>query len=142
MIFVMVETKSLEDVISKWKDRAAVAEPEYRKGIDRAKDWQGKTLAAAARYASGVSAAVANKSFDKGVGKVTSEDWRAAARDKGASRFGPGVAVAEPKFRTGIGKVLTTIASVTLPDRGPAGSAQNYNRVKAIGDALHKLKTG
>lgn len=138
----MVETKPIEDVVSKWKGRVAVSEPEYRKGIARAKDWQGKTAAAESRYDSGVSAAVADRRFGKGVAKVSTEDWRNAATTKGAVRWSPGVNAAESAFRTGIGKVLSTLQSVTLPEKGPAGSPGNYERVRLLGEALHKLKSG
>ena len=138
----MVETKPLEDVVSKWKGRAAVSEPEYRKGITRARDWQGKTAAAESRYEAGVSAAMAEKRFGKGVADTTTEEWRAKAASKGAPRWAPGVAAAESDFRKGIGEVLSTIQGVSLPERGPAGSPGNYERVRTVGEALHKLKTG
>jgi len=137
----MVETKPVEDVVSKWKARASVSEPDYRKGISRAQDWQGKTSAAADSYASGTQAAIAEGRFGKGVSKVTTEEWRAKATAKGAPRWAPGVAAAEGDFRKGIGAVLATLQGVTLPAKGPAGSPGNYERVRAVGDALHKLKT-
>ena len=137
----MVETKPIEDVVSKWKGRAVVSEPDYRKGVTRAKDWQGKTLAAAERYATGVTTAIGEGRFGKGVGETTTEEWRTKTTAK-APRWSDGIAKSEADFRKGISEVLTTIAGVTLSERGPAGSPANYNRVMQIGDALHKMKTG
>jgi len=138
----MVETKPIEDVVSKWKNRAAMSEPEYRKGVGRAKDWQGKTQAAETRYEQGVQAAISDKRFGKGVADTSTEEWRAKATAKGAPRWAPGVAAAEGDFRSGMSENLATIQSVTLPERGPAGSAGNYERVRAVGEALHKQKVG
>lgn len=138
----MVDTKPVEDVVRKWKSRAAVAEPEYRAGINRAKDWQGETSKSADRYATGVSAAIADGRFAKGVSEVSNSEWKNKALGKGASRFGPGVAASEADFRSGIAEVLNTIQGVTLPDRQPAGSPGNIERVRVIADALHKMKIG
>ena len=138
----MVETKPIEDVVSKWKSRAAVSEPEYRKGVDRAKDWQGATAAAADRYASGVTAAIGRGAFSKGVGETSTSEWKSKTLAKGAARWGDGINKSEADFRKGMGAVISTIQGVTLPERGPAGSPGNYERVRTMGEALHKLKTG
>ena len=39
-----------------------------------------------------------------------------------------------------MGEVLRVMEGVTLPARGPKGDPKNYDRVKAIGEALHKYK--
>jgi len=136
----MVEVKPLEDVVRKWKSRAAIAQPEFTAGVSRASDWQGKTAASADRWTAGVTQAASNDSFRKGVGKTSTDEWRRKTIEKGSVRFAGGIAAAEPDFRKGISEVLSTIASVTLPARGPKGSAGNYERVRAIGDALHAKK--
>lgn len=138
----MVEVKPLEDVVRKWKTRAAVAQPDFTSGVSRAVDWQGKATAAAPAWGTGVTAAVAANSYAKGVAKVSTEEWKKKSIEKGAPRFASGVAAAEGDFRKGISDVLSTIAGVTLPARGPKGSAGNYERVRAIGDALHAKKVG
>ena len=136
----MVETKPIEDVVSKWTGRARVSEPDYRKGVTRAKDWQGKTAAAADRYAAGVTAAIGENRFQKGVADTSTEEWRSKTTAK-APRWSDGIGKAEGDFRKGIGEVLSTIQGVTLTERGPAGSPANYDRVRQIGEALHGLKT-
>ena len=137
-----VEVKPLEDVVSKWKGRAAVSGPEYSKGVGRAKDWQGKTLAAEEAYKTGVATASAEGRFGKGVGQVSTEEWRRKAQTVGPRRWSEGVGAAESDFRSGIGKVLSTIAATDVPERGPSGDPKNYERVRAVGEALHKMKTG
>jgi len=39
-----------------------------------------------------------------------------------------------------MGEVLRVIEGVALPPRGPRGSDVNFERVKAIGKALHEWK--
>jgi len=137
----MVETKSVEATVSKWTKRVGVSEPDYKEGIARAKDWQGKTLERKDAFVTGVTAADIGDKFAKGVGEVPTEEWRRKTTDK-SPRWKQGVNVAAPEFRSGISNVLGTIQGVTLTPKGPAGSAENYDRVKQIGDALHKMKTG
>jgi len=138
----MVEVKPLEDVVSKWKSRAAVSTGDFSKGVTRTADWQGKTSAASDRWGTGVTAAVAAGSYAKGVSKVSTDEWKRKTIDKGTARFASGVAAAEGDFRKGISEVLSTIAGVTLPPRGAKGDPANYERVKAIGTALHAKKAG
>lgn len=59
------------------------------------------------------------------------------AAKKGVARFAAGVELSEAYYRAQIGDVIAQIEGVTLKARGPRGSAQNYARVKQIGDKLH-----
>jgi len=135
----MVEVPSASEVSAKWKKRVDVSEPDYKKGIEKAKDWQGKTLARSGAFKDGVTAADIEDKFKAGVSDVPTEVWRKKTSDK-APRWKQGVGVSEPAFRDGITPVLNTIAGVDLGERGPPGSPENYDRVKKIGDALHAMK--
>jgi len=44
--------------------------------------------------------------------------------------------------RRGFEPYHAAISRLSLSKRGPRGSAQNYQRVKEIGDALHRIRTG
>jgi len=139
----MVATKPLDQVVTKWKRKVAGASEDYRDGVTNPKsDWQTETLKAEARYKTGVTQAASEGRFGKGVSKAGTEKWKKGALEKGVTRWPEGVAQAEDEYRSGMGDVLNTIAGVTLPARGPKGDPRNYERVKAIGDALHRKKIG
>lgn len=139
----MVATKPLDQVVAKWKRKVAAASEDYRDGINNPKaDWQTETLKAEPRYKTGVTAAAAEGRFGKGVSKAGTEKWKKGAVEKGVTRWPEGVAMAEDEYRSGMGDVLNTISGVTLPPKGPKGDPRNYERVKAIGDALHRKKIG
>lgn len=61
----------------------------YKQGVSTA-DWQAKAASDAAErnYADAVSNAVAKKSRQAGVRKVTNEEWKAAATNKGGAVIG------------------------------------------------------
>ena len=139
----MVATKPLDQVVAKWKRKVAGAAEDYRDGINNPKaDWQTETLKAESRYKTGVTQAASEGRFGKGVSKAGTEKWKKGAIEKGISRWPEGVAMAEDEYRSGMGDVLNTISGVTLPAKGPKGDPRNYERVKAIGDALHRKKIG
>ena len=139
----MVATKPLDQVVAKWKRKVAGASEDYRDGVMNPKaDWATETGKAEGRYKTGVTQAANEGRFGKGVARAGTEKWNEGAMEKGISRWPEGVAMAEDEYRSGMGDVLNTISSVTLPAKGPKGDPRNYERVKAIGDALHKKKIG
>jgi hypothetical protein len=50
------------------------------------------------------------------------------------------VQLAQGKWQTNTQPYLTLLASQNLPAKGIRGAAQNYQRVQAVGQALHNLK--
>ncbi len=58
----------------------------------------------------------------------------------GPGRYSEGVRAAEPEYRAGFAPYHAVIANTTLPPRGPKGSPENIDRVRAIAEALHDQK--
>lgn len=138
-----MQVKSADAVATKWAARAGAAGGDYTTGVQNTqKDWAADTAAAAGAWGAGVQAAVGNGSFAKGVNAAGTAKWKAKATSVGAARYPQGVAAAKPFYQTGIGPVLQTLQSITLPPRGPKGDPGNLNRVAVIDTALRKLKTG
>lgn len=125
------------EVAKKWATRAGAAQSEY---VDKVKQstWKAEAAAGEDNYAKAIQDAVAKKKRLAGINKVSDQQWQKAVEDK-ASRFSDGVSKSTDKMATGIGAVLNDIKSAmpALAKRGPKGSAENYNRSKQLGDALH-----
>jgi hypothetical protein len=68
--------------------------------------------------------------------------WQSGAINKGVTRYGPGVQVAQPKFSAGFAKYQTVLVNLPLPPRFPKGSPQNVDRVNAVVTALRQAKVG
>jgi len=127
----------------KWVRRAGQAGPDYARGVQNPRtSWAEATAAAADAQAAGIQAALANNSFEKGVQKAGNAKWQRKAATVGAQRFGPGVAAAKGDYESGFAPYAAVIAGVTLPPRGAKGDPRNYERVTAIGQALHDAKVG
>lgn len=136
----MVDTKSLEQTRKAWEDSHGRVPAAYSAGVASAKDVIAKGVAAEALYAQKVQEAISTGRRAKNLAKISDDDWRKAATEKGAARIATGMAASKEKFATGMSKVLSTIQGVTIAPR-TADPMQNVdNRVKPIVAALAKLK--
>lgn len=138
----MPAVKPLAEIASKFVRRASSAGEEYRRGVQRATTWQQNTAAAKDNYEAGVQAAISNDRFSKGVANVSNQEWQQKAAEKGGANYGAGVRMAENDYSKGYAPYRAVVEGVTLPPRGPKGSPENYERVRAIGEAQHQAKLG
>ncbi len=139
----MVKSRSAAQAAQKWKERASIAGPDYEAGVrNPKKSWSGAAIAQEGAYEQGVQAGIARKAFGKGVRETGDEGWSKGAIEKGVARFGPGVALAEEKYNSEMGKVISTIERTSLPARGPRGDPRNMERSNKLAAALHKMRTG
>lgn len=126
---------------TRWVNKASNAQADYKAGVMNPKVPQNAAaLAAAPRWQSAVSSTAALNRFTSGLRAAGDAGWQAGASGKGASHYPDGVRAAQTKFVNNVTPFLQAIAGVTLPDKGIRGSAANYARVQAVGDALHQLK--
>jgi len=137
----MAKIKSLVAIRDKWTQVTPSRSPQYQAGVQSpGADWASQTKAAAPAFEQGITQAVANKSFEKGVTAAGTETWQDGALQKGVVRYGPGVAASGPRFEEGFAPYHEVISRITLPARGMRGDPRNYQRVQVIGDALHAKK--
>lgn len=139
----MAKIRSLSEIAAKWKDVTPRREAYYKAGVERPKkDWAEETKAAAKGWEEGVTSAVTEKRFEKGVAKAGLEKWRKRTLVKGAEqgRWSAGVRAFADEYAKGFGPFRDVIEKVELPARYSKGDDRNYERVKAIGRALHAAK--
>lgn len=139
----MADIKSLDKIGRKWTEVTPQRAGEYEEGIKNPrKSWQQSTEDASDAFDEGITQAVANKSFQKGVAEAGDAKWRDGALKKGTRRWPEGVKLGGEAYRQGFAPFHSVIQGVTLPPRGPKGDPRNYDRVKAVGEALHEEKVG
>jgi len=139
----MPKIRSAADVAAKWARVTPERAADYEAGVkDPKKDWADETKKSESAFEDGIRKAIADKRFGKGVVKAGTKKWQEGAITKGVARFGPGVAVAEAKYEEGFGPYRDIIEKTVLPKRYAKGDPRNYERVKAMGSALHKAKVG
>lgn len=112
--------KTKEEARANFEAAVAYIPDRYRAGIEKA-DWftPASSDQAEKNYAQAVGDAVAKKSRQKGVKKVTNEDWKKAAREKGAPIIGARISAAIPKWEANWGPMYDQVVSKvgTLPPK-------------------------
>lgn len=136
-----IAVKTAAQAAEKWSTQTPARSAYFEDGVRTTpKKWDDRTAGSESAYEQGVQQAISGKRFGKGVRRVGDTKWRERTLAVGVSRWGPGVGAARGIYESNVGPFLATIAGVTLPPKGARGSAENYNRVKAVGDALHKKR--
>jgi len=139
----MANIKPINQSAQKWSDRAAGAAGDFAQGVNNPRTpWAAATIAAEGNFQSGITAAIANKSFSKGVTKAGDATWKKGAAGKGPGRYVEGVLMDKDNWPKGFAPYQNSIAGLTLPARGPKGSPQNIQRVAAVATALRAVKMG
>ena len=136
----MADIKDLASIANKWAEVTPGRASYYRDGVSAAADWAGPTAAAEGAYEQGVQAAVGRKAYSKGVRARGTQGWKEKTLTKGPDRFSSGVSAAGPAYTEGFAPYHAAIQAVKLPPKRARGDPANYQRVAAIGDALHKRR--
>lgn len=133
--------KPLELLAEKYSRRSQAAAPEYKAGVAApGKDWAANTAGSKDAWSQGVSEAASQGRFEREVRKAGNAKWQSKSTDVGAPRYADGVSKAKGDWQVGFGPSAAVIAAVAPPTKGPRGSAQNMERVRAYADALHQRR--
>jgi len=137
----MPAIKSAREIAEKWARVTPTRDMDYRRGVEQPiKDWAAEAASANDRYVGGVTAAAQQGRYAAGIREAGTEKWKRGAIQKGVTRWGPGVRVAQPDYERGFGPYRDVIERVDLPPRRPKGDPANIERVAAIARALHEAK--
>ena len=132
-----VKVKSPSVSAAKWDANAARAADDYAsEAAAAASVWEAETKAAKSNYHKAITAAGIADRFAGGVTRAGAAKYARKINDVAKDRFGPGIHAAVTDYTKRVTPFLETIASLTLPKRGPRGDPSNYNRVEAVGKAL------
>lgn len=139
----MAAIRPADQIARKWATVTPMRTADYEAGVkEPQRDWARNTAAAAQAYKDGVTQAIADKRFEKGVSRVGTAGWQEGAVTKGVPRWGAGVALAENKYLSGFAPYREAIARLTLPPRYARRDPRNLERVKAVVNAMIAVKLG
>jgi hypothetical protein len=135
-----ISVPPIEKVAKKWAEETPKREDYYRDAVKTTpKPWDAITSAAADTWHDAVRSEDAKKLFSSGVKQRGTEGWRNATLQK-ASRWPDGIKLAKDEYATRFKPFLEAMAKIELPARRPRGDPRNYDRVKAIGEALKTVR--
>ena len=137
----MPAIRSLDSIKSKWATVTPQRAADFEAGIRAPKkDWAAQTAAAEEAYESGVTAAIADKRFGRGVKEAGTAKWQERALAVGVTRWPQGVRAAEDNYAKGFAPYHDVIARTNLPPRFGRGDPRNIERVATLASALHKAR--
>lgn len=137
----MAAIKPIEKSAEKWERRATAAGQDYLTGVENPRRaWADAATKAEGNYKTSVVAAANAGKYGAGVRRVGNERWAENAKKKGPTRFAEGVQLAVGEWQRGFAPFQAAIQSLTLPERGPRRSEQNFNRSKLVGQTLGAVK--
>ena len=135
--------KTAQQAAQKYQASATTAQSTWLQGI------QGTTVDVMGRAVNAIPAAIQGytQSLQSGAyaravaASGGTGNWKTKSEAK-AQNYGVGINAGMQAFESAIGKIMSAMPGIvnSLPPRGPVGSAQNYNRSAAVGQALHAQK--
>jgi hypothetical protein len=133
--------KTKEEARANFEAAIAYIPARYEAGVAKA-DWAtpAKSDAAEKNFADAMSKAVAAKSRQKGVANVTNEDWKNAAKTKGAPIIGERIRGALNDWVANFGPMYDQVVSrvATLPPKTLDWRGNINNRLVPVVDAWRK----
>lgn len=138
-----IRIKDTGSLAKKFVLRASQAAGEYKSGVEAAgQDWATNTAAAEDNYAAGVTAAIGDKRFGRGVAAAGAQKFVSRAGSLGAQRYPTGVGAAEGDWARGTQPFLDVLKGLALTPRRPKGDPGNQARANAVAVALRAAKVG
>jgi hypothetical protein len=135
--------KDTATLAKKFVTRAGAAAGDYKTGVEASgQDWATNTAAAGDNYAAGVTQAIGDKRFERGVQAAGPAKFVQRASTLGAQRFPTGIQAAEGEWSKGSAPYLDALKGMQLPPRRPKGDPGNQARAAAVANALRAIKVG
>lgn len=135
----MVEVKPLEEIKENFKQAAPLVPDRYKRGVRRAK-WQQAALDGQDLYEQQMTNPTVLSRRGKQIAKVSDEEWRRDAENKGGAIIGTRIAGAVDKQAAGFAPYRETLVNVSLPPRTTDVMTNVTNRVGAVAQAMANKK--
>ena len=135
-----LKVKSVTASANKLVSRARGATGDYKDGINSTNDQAERAIAGEEAYVAGVTDAISRGARVKGLEKAGTGKWKERALNLGAGRYASGVQAGKGDYEKNVAPFFKVLESITLSPRGPKGSPENYDRSKAVGEALRAEK--
>lgn len=139
----MPAIRDISSIAKKWADVTPGRSAQYESGVKSPKEsWSQRATEAKDAYEAGIQDSISRGAREDGIQKAGDSKWQRGAVTKGVARFGPGVRAAQQDYNQGFAPYQAVISGTSLPPRGPKGDPRNYDRARAMGEALHSAKVG
>lgn len=137
----MTAIKPLDQISAKWSRVSQQSQQSYEDGVRAPRrSWAAETAKAEGNFEKGIQAAIARKSFGKGVRRAGDDKWQKNTLEKGPQRWSQGISLSQDAYEQGFAPYAQVIQATNLPERGPKGDPKNIQRVAIMAKNLHDKK--
>lgn len=135
--------KTAQQGSAKWVANAGAAGPAWLQGVENTTvDVMARAVAAIPAAIAGYTQSLQSGAYARAVqASGGTANWKQQSSAKSAN-YGVGITAGTSKQAASMQLLMNALPGIvnSLPARGPAGSAQNYARSAAVGQALHAQK--
>ena len=102
----------------------------YSEGIDRVTNWKTQSLSPSAKlnYETGIANSIRLGLREKGLAKVSEQEWKDAAKNKGAASIGNAMTLAKEKYVRNV--AVTMNAAIAAINSAPARTSDYKTNVQ------------
>ncbi|MHA2064613.1 MAG: hypothetical protein ACXABY_09560 [Candidatus Thorarchaeota archaeon] len=132
-----------KDWTDKLISRASVATEDYKAGIaDPDRDPILAALEANKKRIANLQKSIADKTWEKTMGKLSQADWQKGAEDKGVDRYGPGVEKSRAKIADFVNKFRPQLEGIQRSVRSMPQETDSQREARMLANlrALKKAK--
>lgn len=128
----MVKMPSQQAIKNAYLSAIPVVSGRYKAGVEGTNNWQASAIAGQGLYVARMQDAAVLSRREKGLQRVSDQEWKQNALDKGVSRIGPGMTAGANKQAMNYEPIRVALESVSLPPRTADPMANIDARVKPI----------
>lgn len=128
----MVKMPSQQAIRQAYESAIPVVAGRYKTGVEGTNNWKQAAVDGQGLYVQRMQDASVLARREKGLSKVSDQDWKAAALNKGVSRIGAGMQAGSAKQAANYEPIRSALEGVTLPARTADPMANIDARVKPI----------
>lgn len=135
-----MKVKSKSDIKKSYEEGARVAPARYARGIDRTTGFREAAIAGQALYVVKMTDPTILERRKTKLERISDEDWKKPAKEKGSVRIGPGMIAASGKQSDNFEPYRSELEGLELPARTADPMTNVTNRVGGIAVALAERK--
>ncbi len=134
-----MKVKSQSEIKANYDQSTSIVTPRYTAGVATG-NWKDPAIAGQGLYTQMMSNPTVLARREKGINKVSNEDWKNAAQTKGAGVIAARMKAASGKQATNFEPYRSALEAITLPAKTTDPASNVLNRVTPIAVAFRNLK--
>jgi len=136
----VIRMPSADEIDRSYREAITKVPEKYKRRVQQTTGWKEAAIAGEKAYREKMEAVLAEERRAKGLDKVTEDEWKKAAVEKGARVIARNMEYAAPKRKAKYEPFRSALDGLELPDKTADPMANIDNRLKPVVRALVETK--